>query len=168
MSSISNSSSCCCFIRSNLSMLSLNIMRSSSEWRGFRRREIRWNCFCRCRAEFFRTSPILPIMLNGKTSLSQEHVALTNQDVVNHLVRRERAKEFAWGMDFQGVQYLMFRQNDSNPYIRHVELFPDGRFIILCQSSEQSRLLMHSTELHADKTFSRTKCRKFEIKLRSR
>lgn len=109
------------------------------------------------------SSPILPIMLNGKTSLSQEHVALTNQDLVNHLIRKERVKEFPWGTDFQGVQYLMLQQNDSNPYIRHAELFEDGRFIVLCQCPEQSRLLMHCTEIHADKTFSRTKCREFEI-----
>ena len=108
-------------------------------------------------------SPILPIMLNGKTNLGSEHVALTNQDVVNYLIRKERAKEYPWGTDYQGVQYLMLQQNPDNPYIRHVELFPDGRFIILCQSPQQSRLLMHSTEIHADKTFSRTKCREFEI-----
>src|SRR5271170_1852150 len=33
-------------------------------------------------------SPILPIMLNGKSTLSQEHIAMTNQDVVNHLIRK--------------------------------------------------------------------------------
>ena len=33
-------------------------------------------------------SPILPIMLNGRTTLTQEHVSLTNQDVVNYLIRK--------------------------------------------------------------------------------
>lgn len=109
------------------------------------------------------SSPILPIMLNGRTTLSQEHVSLTNQDVVNYLIRKERLKEYPWGTDFQGVQYLMKQENPDQPYIRQTRLFDNGRFIILLQSREQSRLLMRSTELHADKTFSRTKCQEFEI-----
>jgi hypothetical protein len=48
-------------------------------------------------------SPMLPIMLNGKTSFEQEHVALANQDVINYLIRKERIKEFPWGTDFQGM-----------------------------------------------------------------
>jgi hypothetical protein len=48
-------------------------------------------------------SPILPIMLNGKTSFEQEHVALANQDVINYLIHKERIKEFPWGTDFQGT-----------------------------------------------------------------
>jgi len=95
-------------------------------------------------------SPILPVMLNGKTTLSQEHITLTNHDVINYLIRKERAKEFPWGTDFQGVQYLMNQQNLSNPYIRHAELFDNGRFIILCQSPEQSRLLIHFIVLNID------------------
>jgi hypothetical protein len=80
-----------------------------------------------------------------------------------YLIRKERTKEFPWGTDFQGVQYLMNQQNVSNRYICSAELLEDGRFIVLCQSLEQSRLLTRCTELHADKTFSRTKCREFEI-----
>ena len=109
------------------------------------------------------SSPILPLMLNGKTSLAQVHVALANQDVVNRLIRKERAKEYPWGTDFQGVQYLISKENPNSLYIRRTELFDDGRFIILCQSKEQSRLLMHSIEIFADKTFRRTKCREFEV-----
>jgi len=79
-------------------------------------------------------------MLNGKMSLNQEHIALTNQYVVNYLKRKEGVKEYPWATDFQGVQYLMKHQSDANSYICHAELFDDGRFIILCQLKEQSRL----------------------------
>ena len=48
-------------------------------------------------------SPILPIMLNGKTTFEKEHVALANQDVINYLIRKERIKEYPWGTDFQGI-----------------------------------------------------------------
>jgi hypothetical protein len=48
-------------------------------------------------ARKFISSRMLPIMLKGKTSLSQEHVSLMNQDVLNYLIRKERAKEFPWG-----------------------------------------------------------------------
>jgi hypothetical protein len=48
-------------------------------------------------------SPVLPIMLNGKTTFEKEHVALANQDVINYLIRKERIKEFPWGTDFQGT-----------------------------------------------------------------
>jgi hypothetical protein len=57
----------------------------------------------------------------------------------------------------------MLHQNQMNLYIHHAELFDDRRFIILCISHKQSEQLMHSLELQADKTFSRTKAREFEI-----
>jgi len=108
-------------------------------------------------------SPILPIMLNGKTTLSQEHIALTNQDAVNHLIRKERLKEYPWGTDFLGVQKLMVQRGLQDPYIRATHQFPDGHFVILCQFTEQSRGFFQSYELQVDKTFSRTRCREFEI-----
>jgi hypothetical protein len=105
----------------------------------------------------------LPIMLNGATSLSQEHITLTNHDVVNYLIRKERVKAFPWGTDVQVVQHAMAHQNQNVPYIRRVEVFDDGRFLILCQSRKQSEQLMHCFELQADKTFKRTKAQEFEI-----
>lgn len=47
-------------------------------------------------------SPILPIMLNGKTIFEKEHVTLANQDVINYLIRKEKIKEYPMGTDFQG------------------------------------------------------------------
>jgi len=87
---------------------------------------------CEATARKLTASPMLSIMLNGKTSLGQEHVALTNQDVVNYLIRKERAKEFPWGTDFQGVQYLMRQQSGPSPYIHWTELFT-VKFKSLCQ-----------------------------------
>ena len=108
-------------------------------------------------------SPILSIMLNGATSLSQEHIALTNQDAVNHIIRKERLKEYPWGTDFQGAQFLMQQQGLSDPYIRETVQYSDSTFVILCQFKAQSQLLFESHEIQADKTFSRTRCREFEI-----
>ena len=108
-------------------------------------------------------SPTLSIMLNGKTALSEEHIALSNQDAVNHLIRKERLKEHPWGTDFQGAQYLMNQHGLSDPYIRQTLHFPDGHFVVLCQFTAQSELFYESYELQADKTFSRTKCQEFEM-----
>ena len=108
-------------------------------------------------------SPILPVMLNGKTTLSQEHVALTNQSVVNHLIRKERFKEFPHGTDYLGALHLTKQQNLSDPYIRKAIMTANGEFVILCQFTRQSELYFRSTEIQADKTFKRTKCREFEI-----
>jgi hypothetical protein len=109
-------------------------------------------------------SPILSIMLDGDLKLTNHHVrlALNNQDVVNHLIRKERTKEYPWGTSFQGAEYMMNSQS-GDEYIRKCEAFADGHFIVHCQSREQSRLLLHSSELHIDKTFSRTKCRELEF-----
>lgn len=107
------------------------------------------------------SSPILPIVLNGKTTLTQEHVALTNQDVLNRIIRKERAKEYPWGGDLHGAVFLMKHQGDG--YIRSVQEFDDGTYMVHCQSVEQSKLLMRMKELHCDKTFARTKCQEFEI-----
>jgi hypothetical protein len=47
--------------------------------------------------------PILPIMLGGEIQdLGEMHVGLLNQDVVNHIIRKERIKSHPWGTDFQG------------------------------------------------------------------
>ena len=108
-------------------------------------------------------SLILHIMLNGKTSLTEEHIALTNQDAINHLIRKERLKEHPLGTDFLGVQKLMLQQGLEDPYIRATHQYPDGHFVILCQFTEQSRAFFQSYEIQVDKTFSRTKCREFEI-----
>ena len=53
------------------------------------------------------SSPLLPILLNGKTTLSSHHVALTNMDAINHLIRKERKRQFPGGTDILGVQHLM-------------------------------------------------------------
>jgi hypothetical protein len=57
----------------------------------------------------------------------------------------------------------MMNSQSGDEYIRKCEAFADGHFIVHCQSREQSRLLLHSSELHIDKTFSRTKCRELEF-----
>jgi hypothetical protein len=118
-----------------------------------------------CTARRLLASPTLPIIMNGSLTLSQEHIALTNQDAVNHLIRKERLKEYPWGTDFIGVQKLMtnLSRSLSDPYIRSATQLPDGHFIVLCQFVEQSKLLYQSYELQVDKTFSRTKCREFEV-----
>src|SRR5579859_6802733 len=108
-------------------------------------------------------SPILPIMMNGATTLSKEHIAMTNQDAVNHLIRKLRIKEYPWGTDFLGIQRMMTQQTPDDPYIRATHQFPDGHFVVLCQFIEQSKLFFQSYELQVNKTFSCTKCRELEI-----
>jgi hypothetical protein len=107
-------------------------------------------------------SPLLPMLLNGDVNFGKKHAALINLDVLNYLIRKEKAKAFPWGTDFHGAQYLM-QQDEFKGYIRKTELSSDGHFVVHLQSKEQSRLLMHSTEIHADKTFKRTKTREFEF-----
>jgi hypothetical protein len=107
-------------------------------------------------------SPMLPVLLDGKTTLSSQHIALNNMDAINHLIRKERLREYPNGTDILGVQHLMTKQL-SNPYIRQAIQLDDGHFVILCQSIEQSRLLYAVPEIQADKTFRRTRCREFEI-----
>lgn len=109
----------------------------------------------------------LSIMLNGEEKLRHEHLSLLNQSSVNHIIRTERAKEYPFGTDFIGVQHLMTCQNPSDPYIREATMYPDGKFIILCQFKWQSQLLFDADELHADKTFKRTNCQEFEINVYS-
>ena len=42
-------------------------------------------------------------MLGGEIQdLGEMHVGLLNQDVVNHIIRKERIKSHTWGTDFQG------------------------------------------------------------------
>jgi hypothetical protein len=102
-------------------------------------------------------------MLNGKTNLSQEHASLANQDVVNRLIKKERTKEFPHGTDFLGALFLMKNQSESDQYIRAAIQSADGKYMVHCQSIEQSKMLMRTSELHCDKMFSRTRCRESEI-----
>ena len=41
-----------------------------------------------CTARRLITSPLLPIMLNGQTELTETHIALFNQDALNHILRK--------------------------------------------------------------------------------
>jgi len=107
-------------------------------------------------------SPLLPIMLNGKTTLSSQHIALTNLDAINHLIRKERKRQFPGGTDILGVQHMMTNPL-YDPYIRTAYQFDNGGFIVLCQFAMQSELLFSCSEIQADKTFRRTKCNEFEI-----
>lgn len=110
-------------------------------------------------------SPLLPIMLSGETKLTKYHKTLQNLDAVGNLIRRERAKEFPWGTDFHGALYLKEQEQKLQlpKYIRRTGQLDSGHFIVHCQSKEQSIMLMNAMELHADKTFSRTKCKEFEV-----
>jgi len=90
---------------------------------------------------------MLPLMLNGKTSLSQEHIALTNQSVVNHLVWKERYKEYLHGTDFMGALHLTEKQTLDDPYIGKCIYIDNRQYIILCQSKQQSELFFQSTEI---------------------
>ena len=112
-------------------------------------------------------SSFMPIILNGEEDLTYWHLALLNQSVVNHIIRTERAKEHPLGTDFLGVQHQLTRQDPNNPYIRSATMYPDGKFILHCQSKDQSRLLFEAHELHIDKTFKRTDCHEFEMNVYS-
>jgi hypothetical protein len=70
-------------------------------------------------------SPMLPLLLDGKTTLSAHHVALTNMDAVNHLIRREKLREHPLGTDILGVQQLMTKRL-TDPYIRQATQMDDG------------------------------------------
>jgi hypothetical protein len=65
-------------------------------------------------------------MLNRKPGLEQVHISLTNQDIVNCLIHKEREKEHPWRTDFPGVQYLMRKENATNPCIHRTQIFDDG------------------------------------------
>ena len=108
-------------------------------------------------------SPLLPIVFNGKTTLAEEHIALTNHSAVNHIIRRERLRRHPLGTGFEGARHLMIQRGPENPYIRQCYQFPDGHFVILCQLKAQSHLLFRSLEIQADKTFARTDCKEFEF-----
>jgi hypothetical protein len=107
-------------------------------------------------------SPMLPVLIDGKPSLSSHHIALANMDAVNHLIRKERMRAYPSGTDILGVQHLMTKQVDD-PYIRQAIQFDDGKFVVLCQFAQQSEFLFNVSEIQADKTFLRTRCREFEI-----
>lgn len=104
-------------------------------------------------------------MLNGETTLTNQHKTLQNLDAIGNLIRKERAKEYPWGTDFQGAMYLkeQERKLELPKYIRRTGQLDSGRFIVHCQSVEQSLMLMNALEIHADKTFSRTHCKEFEV-----
>ena len=112
-------------------------------------------------------SSFMPIILNGEEDLTYRHLAMLNQSVVNHIIRTEHAKEHPLGTDFLGVQHQLTRQDPNNPYIRSATMYPDGKFIVHCQSKDRSRLLFEAHELHIDKTFKRTKCNEFEVNVYS-
>lgn len=104
-------------------------------------------------------------MLNGETKLTNKHKTLQNLDVISNLIKKERAKEYPWGTDFQGAMYLKEQERKLGlpKYIRRTGQLDSGRFIVHCQSVEQSLMLMNALEIHADKTFSRTRCKEFEV-----
>jgi hypothetical protein len=108
-------------------------------------------------------SPILPIMLNGKTNLSDEHITLAHKGRLNHFIRKVREEDYPWGTDYQGAVHLFNHQDQDHRYIRLVENYDNGHFMIVCQLKSQSRKLFECHEIHADKTFSRTKCREWEL-----
>lgn len=114
-------------------------------------------------------SPYMSIILDGKREFSMNHIPLINQSVVNHIIRMEKAKQLPFGTDFLGVQHQMTLQDPTNPYIRIATMFPDGKFLVLCQFKDQSRLLFEDAdELMIDKTFNRTQCTEFEVNYYSR
>lgn len=47
------------------------------------------------------------MLLDGDVNFGKKDVALINLDVLNYLIRKEKAKVFPWGIDFHGAQYLM-------------------------------------------------------------
>jgi hypothetical protein len=107
-------------------------------------------------------SPMLPLLLDGKPTLSAHHVALTNMDAVNHLIRREKSRQHPLGTDILGVQQLMTKR-PADPYIRQATQLDDGHFVVLCQFEQQSEYFFVVSELQADKTFRRNRCREFEV-----
>jgi len=109
-------------------------------------------------------SPFMSIILNGKQEYTMDHIPLLNHSVINHIIRSEKAKQLPYGTDFMGVQYQMTLQDSTNPYIRVATMYPDGKFLILCQFKDQSQLLFEdAAEIMIDKTFNRTQCQEFEI-----
>jgi hypothetical protein len=74
---------------------------------------------------------MLPIFLDGKSNLTTQHISLTNMDAINHLIRKERLREYPNGTDILGVQHLMSKQ-PADPYIRQAIQFDDGHFVVLC------------------------------------
>ena len=99
-------------------------------------------------------SPVFSLLTNGKTILDNEVVALHNFDKVNRLIRHAKQEEYPHGTDVAGVQFLQHSQSRDDPYIRTVEHFSDGNFIILCQFKAQSHRFSISHEIHVDKTFN--------------
>jgi hypothetical protein len=78
--------------------------------------------------------PILLLMLNGAKILSEEHISLTNQSVINHLIRKECYKKFSHDTDYLRVLHLIEHQNLEDLYICKAIINDDSQFIILCQS----------------------------------
>jgi hypothetical protein len=108
-------------------------------------------------------SPMIPLLLKSDgTSSTALHPSLSNLDALNHLIRKERLREFPLGTDILGIQTLMQRQL-NDPYVRTAHQFDNGKFMVLCQFIEQSHILFNARELFIDKTFKRTKCQEFEF-----
>jgi hypothetical protein len=108
------------------------------------------------------SSPLLPIVLDGSSELSEKHLGCINHDSINHLIRREKLREYPFGTDVLGVQHLM-QSRLTDPYIRRAIQSSDGHFVVLCQFEAQSHMYYNTTEIQADKTFRRAKIQEYEI-----
>jgi hypothetical protein len=108
------------------------------------------------------SSPLLPVLLDGSTQLTEKHLACINHDSINHLIRRERLREYPFGTDVLGVQHLM-QTRVSDPYVRRAIQSSDGHFVVLCQFEDQSQMYYNTVEIQADKTFRRSKINEYEI-----
>jgi hypothetical protein len=108
------------------------------------------------------SSPLLPVLLDGSTELSEKHLASINHDSLNHLIRRERLREYPFGTDVLGVQHLM-QTRISDPYVRRAIQSSDGHFVVLCQFEAQSQMYYNTIEIQCDKTFRRSKINEYEI-----
>lgn len=113
-------------------------------------------------AQKLLASPSLPILLDGSPNLTEKHLACINHDSLNHLIRRERLREYPFGTDVLGVQHLM-QTRISNPYVRRAIQSSDGHFVVLCQFQSQSEMYFNTPEIQADKTFRRSKINEYEI-----
>ena len=108
------------------------------------------------------SSPLLPIILDGFIELSDKHLNCINHDSINHLIHREKLREYPFGTDVLGVQHLM-QSRITDLYIRHAIQSSDGHFVILCQFEEQSQMYYNTIEIQADKTFRQSKIQEYEI-----
>jgi hypothetical protein len=54
------------------------------------------------------SSNMLPKVFEKASSLASAHNALLNNDLVNRMIQRERAKEYPYGMNFLGMFGVCF------------------------------------------------------------